>query len=82
VTAGDRVDAWRDRRREQHSLAILGSRLEDRLDIVGEAHVEHLVRLIQHDGPHIMQAKRPTADMVQRAPRCCDHDIDPAFEHL
>ena len=40
------------RRREQHRLALGRRRREDRLDVLGEAHVEHLVGLVEHDEPH------------------------------
>ena len=28
---------------------VVGRRLEDRLEVLGEAHVEHLVGLVEHD---------------------------------
>jgi hypothetical protein len=33
---------------EQHGLAVAGGGLEDGLEVLGEAHVEHLVGLVEH----------------------------------
>src|SRR3569833_2080876 len=49
VAAGESLDAGRQRRREQHRAALLRRRAEDLLDVLGEPHVEHLVRLVQDD---------------------------------
>ncbi len=40
-------DARRHGRGEQHRLSIGGSPVEDRVDVLGETHVEHLVGLVQ-----------------------------------
>ena len=34
-----------------------GRFLEDRLDVLGEAHVEHLVGLVEHDDAHAAQLR-------------------------
>jgi hypothetical protein len=52
---GSRRCAWRSRRcaaeggREERRLLLLRRRGEDRLEVLGEAHVEHLVGLVEHD---------------------------------
>ena len=49
VAAGDALDARRHRRGEQHGLPRLGDGGEDGVQLVGEAHVEHLVGLVEDD---------------------------------
>ena len=56
---GDRRDARRHRRREQHRLTLRGQGAEDRLDVLGEAHVEHLVGLVEHDRADAVDGERP-----------------------
>ena len=78
VALGDAVDARRHRRREQHRLALGRRRLEDRLDVLGEAHVEHLVGLVEHDDAHAVERQRAAADVVERPARRGDDDVDAA----
>jgi hypothetical protein len=59
VALGDRLDARRHRRREEHRLAFLRRLREHRLDVLGEAHVEHLVGLVQHDHAHGASCRLP-----------------------
>ena len=70
------------RRREQHGLAVVGRALEDRLDVVGEAHVEHLVGLVEDDGADRVECERTAADVVERPSGRGDHDVDAAVERL
>jgi hypothetical protein len=50
VALGETVDARRHRGREQHGLAVAGVASRIALDVLGEAHVEHLVGLVEdHD---------------------------------
>src|SRR5690606_15800441 len=48
--ARERHDRARHRRREQHRLALRGDGLEQLLDVLEEAEVEHLVSLVEHRG--------------------------------
>ena len=52
VLFGDLGDAWRDGRGKQSGLPFGGKRVEDLLEIISETHVEHLVRLVEHDDLH------------------------------
>ena len=45
----------------------LGQGSEDPLEVVGEAHVEHLVRLVEHHGLDLVQADRRSLQVVHRA---------------
>ena len=51
---------------------------EDRLEVLGEAHVEHLVRLVEHDDPDLVEAQAAALQMVDRPARRRDHDVDTA----
>ncbi|OIQ67005.1 hypothetical protein GALL_514230 [mine drainage metagenome] len=48
---------------------------QDELQILAEAHVQHLIRLIQHHGADVRQVKRVALDMVLQPPRRADHDV-------
>ena len=71
VALGDAGDARGHGRREQQRLALVGQLLQDRLDVVGEAHVEHLVGFVEHHGVHSVETQRPPADVVEDAARAC-----------
>jgi len=68
VAANHAVDARRHCRREERGLPILRGVAEDCLDILGEAHVEHLVRFVEDDDLKATQAQRSTGDVVERSP--------------
>ena len=73
--AGDALDARRHRRREQDRLAAVGRGREDRLDVLGEAHVEHLVGLVEHDEADGVEGERAPVDVVDRPARRGDDDV-------
>ena len=56
--------------------------LEDALDVVGEAHVEHLVGLVEHDHLDGVERQRTAADVVDDAAGGADHDVHAAVECL
>jgi hypothetical protein len=53
--------------REEHGLVSLRGVVEDRLDVLGEAHVEHLVGLVQDNGLHGAEAQRSALEVIDRA---------------
>ena len=65
-----------DRGREQRGLADLAERAEDPLEVVGEAHVEHLVGLVEHDRVDVLEAERAAVEVVDGAARRRDDDVD------
>ena len=75
VAPGQRDDARRYGGREEAALALAGHLLEDELDVLDEAHVQHLVGLVEDDGRHAVQVQGPTPDVVHDAPGCADHDL-------
>ena len=60
----------------------VGQRAEDRLDVLGEAHVEHLVGLVEDDGADAVDVERPATEVVEDPTRGADDDVDAAFERL
>ena len=82
VALGDGVDARRHRGREQHGLVGVGDGLEDALDVVGEAHVEHLVGLVEHQHPNGVERQRTATDVVDDAAGGADDDVHATVECL
>ena len=80
VAADHAVDPRRHGRREQRGLPILGSFAQYQLDVLGEAHVKHLVGLVEHDDLKAAQVQRSPGDVVERAPGRRHHDVDTAVK--
>ncbi len=80
VLRGDRPDPGRERRREQRGLARLRRRREDRVEVLGEPHVEHLVRLVEDEDRQAVELQGPAVHVVERAAGRRDDDVDPALE--
>ena len=78
VAAGDRADARGHGRREEHGLRALGRAGEDRVDVLGEAHVEHLVGLVEHHDREPVEVQRAPPEVVERPARGRDDDVGPA----
>ena len=53
---------------ENSAVCRLRGVAEDLLDVLGEAHVEHLVRFIEDDDLKAAQLQRSPVDVVERAP--------------
>ena len=80
VAVGERADRRRHRRREERRLATRGRRREDRLDVLEEAEVEHLVGLVEDDVAAVVQQQRPARDEVEHAPDGADDDVAAAAQ--
>ena len=80
VALGDLQDPRRHRRREQRGLPGLGQRREDRVEIVREAHVEHLVGFVEDQDLEAGELQRLAADVVEDAAGRADHDVDAALQ--
>ena len=59
---------------------LAGSGVEDRLDVVGEAHVEHLVGLVEDDDLDVVERERAAADVIDARPGRGDDDVHAAVE--
>jgi hypothetical protein len=77
---GDLQDARRQGGREERRLARRRRLLQDRFEILGESHVEHFVRLVEHEDANRLQRQRLAADMVQGAAGSGHHDVGAAIE--
>ena len=80
MTLGNRQNPRRHRRREERRLAPSGRGLEDGVQILGEAHVQHLVRLVQDEHVEPIQLQRAAPDVVERAAGRGDDDVGAALE--
>ncbi len=50
------------------------------LDVLDEAHAQHLVGFIQNQGPDLVQLQRALVDVIHYPPWCADHDRGAAFQ--
>ena len=57
-----------------------GASREDLLDVLGEAHVEHLVSLVEDHGGNVVEVQGASAQVVQRASGCRHDDVDTALQ--
>ena len=76
----NRQNPRRHRRREERRLARVRRRLQDRVEVVGEAHVEHLVGLVEDQHLQRVELERAAPHVIERAARGGDDDVGAAFE--
>ena len=74
---GQMRDFLRHRRREEQVLAARRQQLRDPPQRMDEAHVHHLVGLVEDEDFDIVEAQRALVDQVEQAARRGDEDIDP-----
>ena len=75
-----RLIARRHRRREQCDLARRRRLLQDRLDVVDEAHAQHLVGFVQHQRLELRQIQRAVFQVIDHAARRADDDVHAAAQ--
>ncbi len=63
---------------KQHSLPLVGNLGHDFADRRDEAHVQHMVRFVQHDLGGLAQADNAGRHVIQQAARRRNDDVDPA----
>ena len=73
---GEMADLLRHRRREEHGLARLRQQRRDLADRLDKAHVEHAVRLVEHEELDLAEVDEPLLEEVDEATRRRDEDID------
>jgi hypothetical protein len=76
----DPRDRRRDRGREQGGLPVLRRGLEDGVEVLGKAHVEHLVRLVEDDDGDGLEVEALAGQVVDGPPGRRDDDVDAAAE--
>lgn len=74
------LDVRRHRCGEQQGLAIFRYQLQDGLDIIHEAHVQHFIRFVQHDGLNIVKPDGLPVNVVKQSARCADNNLRLLFQ--
>ena len=80
VALGDAGDLRRDRRGEEGRLTRGRDRGQHRIEVLGEAHVEHLVGLVEHDELDGIEVQAAPRQMVDGAARRRDDEVDTAAQ--
>ena len=76
VTSSQTLDASRHGRREQHRLAVAGAAAQQLVEVVGEAHVEHLVGLVEHHHLEVIKRKGTAMQVIDRSAGRRHHHVD------
>ena len=76
----DGQDPRGQRGREERRLPRVRRRLEDRVEIFREAHVEHFVGFVENQQPQGRQLQRAAANVIERAPGRGDDDAGAVLE--
>ncbi len=80
VSLREIANLLRHGRREQHRLAAARNRADNRLHLFEESHVQHLIRFVQHQHPHLAQLERAAPHMIQQPPRCANDKLAAALQ--
>jgi len=62
-------------RRDEMTGPLGRQRLQDRVELLAEAHVEHLIRLVEHDVRDRVGGDGAVPQMIEQATRCPDHEL-------
>ncbi len=79
VLVRDLGDARRESGGEERGLPFLRRLVEDRLEVLREAHVEHLVGFVEDDHLDARKPQALAADVIEGAAGSGDHDVHPAL---
>ena len=77
---GDAGDSRGQRGGEERGLDVFGKRVEDGIEFVGKAEVEHFVGFVKNDGLNVRKVKRAAADMVERTARGGHYNVRTALQ--
>ena len=80
VFRGELADGGRHSGREQRHLLVLGGLSQDPFDVLGEAHVEHFVGLVEHQIVEVGEVESALLEVVDDAARRPDDDLRAALE--
>ena len=69
VVEGNLLDVLAHGSREEQSVSIFRNVLEDGIDALREAHVQHLVSLIKHHVVHVLQLSHATINQIEQTAR-------------
>jgi hypothetical protein len=82
ILARQRLDFGGHRGAEQQRLTVLRQLAHDAVDLRREAHVEHAVRLVQHEHLEVVEHHVLPLEVVDQAARRCDDDVHAAAQLL
>ena len=77
---GDPADLAGHRCREEHHLTLLRQLAQDPLDVVDEAHAQHLVGFVEHQAAQPGDIEGALTHVVHHPAGGADHDLNPALE--
>ena len=80
MLAGDLLNGCGHRRAEQGRQAIIRGARRDRLDVLGKAHTQHFVGLVEDQHAHVRQVEGPLLSEVDDATRGADNHLSAALE--
>ena len=69
IVEGNLLDVLAHGSREEQGVSIFRNVLEDRIDALREAHVQHLVSLIKHHVVHVLQLSHATINQIEQTAR-------------
>ena len=69
IVEGNLLDVLAHGSREEQGVSILRHVLEDGIDALREAHVQHLVSLIKHHVVHVLQLSHATINQIEQTAR-------------
>lgn len=78
--ARELFDLGRHRRRKEHRLPLRREIRHDAPDVVNHAHVEHAVRLVQHEEFNLVEFDVALIHQVEETPRSRDEDVHAGLE--
>ncbi|KAG0948915.1 hypothetical protein G6F31_013996 [Rhizopus arrhizus] len=76
----DAADLRRHGGREQRNLALFRQLLQHGLDVIDEAHAQHFVGFVQHQGLQLGQVQGAAVQVIDHAAGCTDHDVHAAAQ--
>ncbi len=80
VTIRHALDAPVDGRGEEERLALLREPIDDRVELLGEAHREHLVGLVQDEDPEALGVEGAPLEVIEDAPGRPRDDLGAGLE--
>ncbi len=80
VSRRDRQNARRHRRREERRLSRRRGGFENRVEILGEPHVEHFVRFVEDEHAKRIELERAPPDVIERSTRRRHDDLRAALQ--
>ena len=78
ILRGDLSNGRRHRGREQRDLFVFGGVGQDAFNILGEAHLQHLVGLVEHQVVQVREVEGAALEVIDHPARGAHHDLGSA----